>query len=110
GFDPSALAPPGARPVLRASSRLAEGAGLMASYLCPGAYPSVAAVVRRALQAQRWQPIVTLPEPASGAVAARSVAVAGEWARPDGTRLTVHLYARADGVVLTFWHRPGEAL
>src|SRR5690606_31296725 len=50
GFDPVALVPPDARPVLRASSRMGRAAGLLASYLCPGPYRRVDAAVRDALQ------------------------------------------------------------
>ena len=110
-FDPATLVPAGARPVLRASSRLASGASLIASYLCPGAYPRVAAAVRRALWAQQWRPLA-----AASGLASRSASgpetvgvVAGEWARPDGSRLTVHLQTRADAVALTLWHRPKES-
>lgn len=106
GFDPAELAPSGARPVLRASSRLSGGDGLLASYLCPGSYLRVAAAVRRALWARRWRPVAA-SEPAASAQ--NPATAAGEWARPDGARLTVHLHPRADAVVLTFWHRPKES-
>lgn len=109
GFDPATLAPPGAKPVLRASSRIAGGSGLLASYLCPGSYPRVAAAVLRALRARRWRPVTTATDGASATARDRAASAAGEWMRPDGARLTVHLYARADEVVLTFWHRPKES-
>lgn len=109
GFDPAQFAPPGARPILRASSRLAEGAGLLASYLCPGSYPRVAAAVRAALQARHWQPAAAVAGGfAHGGQEDPSRVVftaAGEWAQPGGARLSVHLHPRADTVVLTFWHR-----
>ncbi|MFA7474900.1 MAG: hypothetical protein WCY95_03750 [Castellaniella sp.] len=104
GFDPEALVPAGARRVLRASSRLADGAGELASYLCPGSYPRVAAAVRRALWAQRWRPLAA-PGKTSGSAQDVAVRLAGEWARSDGARLTVHLHPRGDTVALTFWHR-----
>lgn len=103
GFDPGTLAPAGARPVLRASSRLAGGPGVLASYLCPGSYPRVAAAVRRALWDQRWRPLGV-----SGLAKDVAAPVAGEWMQPDGSRLTVHLHPRADAVVLTLWHRSKE--
>src|SRR5690606_1785276 len=56
GFDPQTLVPPGARPVLRAASRMAAGTSVMASYLCPGSYLRVATSLRRALWAQHWRP------------------------------------------------------
>jgi|GEM_PF-1706290 len=108
GFDPEELVPAGARAVLRASSRLAGGAGLLASYLCPGPYPRVAAAVRRALWDRRWRPAAA-PGWASGSAKDAAAPVAGEWVRPDGARLTVHLHPRAGAVALTFWHRPKEA-
>lgn len=111
GFDPAQIAPPGARAVLRASSRMAGGTGLLASYLCPGPYPRVAAAVRRALQARHWRPVVAAAGSGevAGSARAQAAPLAGEWARPDGGRLTVHLHPRADTVALTFWHRPKEA-
>ncbi|MFC4299641.1 hypothetical protein ACFO0J_16480 [Castellaniella hirudinis] len=111
GFNPAELAPVDARPVLRASSRLAGATGLVASYLCPGSYPRVAAAVRRALWVRHWRPVAVpgAGAAAPGAVKGQADPVAGEWARPDGARLTVHLYARADAVTLTFWHRPKES-
>ncbi len=108
GFDPAALAPPGARPVLRASSRMAGGAGSLASYLCPGPYPRVAAAVLRALRDWRWRPVAPADE-AFGLAAGRALSAAGEWTQPDGARLTVHLHPRADAVALTFWHRTKES-
>lgn len=111
GFNPAELAPVDARLVLRASSRLAGGTGLMASYLCPGSYPRVAAAVRRALWDRHWRP-VAIPGARTAApevVKGRADPAAGEWVRPDGARLTVHLYARTDAVALTFWHRPKES-
>ncbi|MGB3274772.1 MAG: hypothetical protein WBA82_01140 [Castellaniella sp.] len=109
-FDPAELAPSGARPVLRASSRLAGGTGLMASYLCPGSYPHVAAAVRRALWDRRWRPVTILGDEVAtaGTAKAQAAPVAGEWARPDGARLTVHLSPRTDAVTVTFWHRSKE--
>lgn len=106
GFDPEALVPPGARLVLRASSRLADGTGLLASYLCPGAYPRVVAAVRRALRDRHWRPATA--GAISGLTKHLAEQAAGEWVRPDGARLMVHLHPRADAVALTFWHRPKE--
>lgn len=105
-FDPEALVPPGARLVLRASSRLADGAGLLASYLCPGAYPRVVAAVWRALRDRHWRPATAAT--ISGSSKHPAEQAAGEWVQPDGARLTVHLYPRADAVALMFWHRPKE--
>ena len=80
--------------------------GLLASYLCPGSLPRVAAAVRRALWARRWRPVAAQGPSAS---ARGPATAAGEWARPDGARLTVHLHPRADAVALTFWHRSKES-
>ncbi|MHA3902669.1 hypothetical protein ACTPOE_03620 [Castellaniella sp. WN] len=107
GFDPEELVPSGARPVLRASSRQTDGARLLASYLCPGPYSRVAAAVQHALWDRRWRPVAAAGE-TSGPAKDLAAPVAGEWARPDGARLTVHLHPRADAVALTFWHRPKE--
>ncbi len=108
GFDPDALVPAGARLVLRASSRFAGGAGMLASYLCPGSYPRVAAAVLRALWARRWRPVAA-PGKTSGSAKDVAVRLAGEWTRSDGARLTVHLHPRGDAVALTFWHRPKDS-
>lgn len=107
GFDPGTLVPPGARALLRASSRMATGTNLIASYLCPGSYRRVALALRRALWAQRWRPLAAANDatPALDAVAT----AAGEWMQPGGGRLTVHLQARADAVALTLWHRSKES-
>jgi hypothetical protein len=107
GFDPAEIAPSGARPVLRAASRLADGSALLATYLCPGPYPRVAAAVRRALQARHWKPMAG-PAPDVLARDRRGTVAAGEWMHPDGARLTVHISPRADAVSLTFWHRSKE--
>lgn len=109
GFDPVAFVPPDARPVLRASSRMGRAAGLLASYLCPGPYRRVDAAVRDALQGRHWQPAAMQATAAAGDAPGRARSAAGEWVRPDGARLTVHLHPRADAVVLTFWHRPKES-
>jgi hypothetical protein len=107
GFDPAALLPPGARPVLNASSRLGSGASRIASYLCPGSYLRVAAAVRQALWARHWRP---WSEPLAHDADVRAVPmVAGEWVRADGARLTVHLQTRADAVAVTLWHRSKES-
>ena len=106
-FDPAVLVPAGARPVLRASSRLATGDSLIASYLCPGSYPRVAAALRQALWQQQWRPLV--PQGPDDPQRQPVFATAGEWAQSGGARLTVHLQVRADAVALTFWHRAKEA-
>ena len=93
-FDPAEFVPAGAQAVLRAASRLADGEGLLASYLCPGSHQQVVTAVERALRERHWRRLTD-----SGR----------EWGRSDGARLTVHIHPHAHATALTFWHRSKES-
>lgn len=113
GFDAGRYVPPGARRVLQVSGRSPDAPGALASYDCPGTLADVAARVYGALRAAHWQAAES-PAPGisetGGAGPEQSIQGAPllrEWRSPDGDQLTVHLYARAQAVALTFWYRPG---